>query len=263
MSYLKTCVIVISVSVIMCINSCNNQTDQKKVYNGINAKLYKNTPAWNLVHSMDIRNWELAKEEIRKDSSLSNFIEPLYGNSLLFWAALNSNDKAVQLLLNSGAEVNKCNFTGNSPIEIAAFYNNCDSHILQMMLEHQPGNDSLTTYLRNEALIAASKNCLKKVKLLINYKANPSWVSIKSEVFKTITPLAMSVIQEKFDIVEYYLIELNVDPSTGSFIRNNGDTVRITEQLHASFSAERTFDQEKTRQQINKILDFLAKKGYK
>ncbi len=262
MRYLTPCIALLAVCISGCINSCVNQTAQKKVHSGIDAELYKDTPSWNLVHAMDIGNFELAREEIRNDSSLVDYIEPIYGNSVLFWAALNSNEKAVELLLTSGAEVNKCSFSGDSPLEMAAFYNPCKSPILKMMLAHQPKNDSLTSYLKNEALIEASKNCLSYVKLLVDYKAIPSWVSKRDNVFKTITPLAMSVVHEKFDIVEYYLFECRVEPSSGNIINNKGDTILMTDILWKSYNAERTFDQEKTRQQIRKILDFLEKNGY-
>lgn len=243
-----------------CCTSCINQTHHKKVYNGIDAALYQDTPSWDLVHAMDIGNWEQAKEEIKKDSSLANFIEPNYGNSVLFWAALNSNEKAVELLLSSGAEVNKGNFSGDSPLEMAAFYNPCESHILGMLLTHQPGEDSLTSYFRNEALVLASKKCLNNVKLLIDSGADPNWISKTETPLKTLTPLSASVVREKFDIAAYYLIELGVNPSTGSITSIDGDTILITELLQKSYNVIRTFDQEKTRQQIQKILDFLEKK---
>lgn len=259
--HFKTGIIILFYCVFLSFNSCTINTSQKKVYNGIDAKLYKNTPAWNLVRALDVGDLKLAKGEIEKDSSISNYAEPVYGNSILFWAALNSNDNAVKLLLQCGAEVNKCNFSGDSPLQMAAFYNDCNSPILQIMLEHQPEYDSISFFYRNEALIRASSNCLKKVELLVEYKANPNWISKRDDVFETITPLGMSVVQEKFDIVEYYLIELAVNPSLGNIVNNQGDTISIIELLYKSYNTERTYDQEKTQQHIKRILDFLEKNG--
>jgi ankyrin repeat protein len=205
-------------------------------------------------------NLSKATEEINKDSSLANFIEPKYGNSLLLWAVLNNNEKAVELLLKSGAVVNKFNFFGDSPLEVSALYNTCDSEILQILLKYQPIDDSLTIYIRNEALINASKNCLNNVKLLVKNNANPLWISKKGEVFNSISPLAMSVIQEKYDITEYYLFELGIDPSSGNIINSKENTILMIDILQKSYSAKRTFDQEKTRQQIQKILDYIKSK---
>jgi hypothetical protein len=129
-----------------------------------------------------------------------------------------------------------------------------------MMLKHQPKNDSMSLYLRNEALVSASSNCLNFVKLLVSNKANPSWISKKDKTFNALTPLSESVVQKKFDIVEYYLIDLGVDPSIGSITTIDGDTISITELLQKSYKVERTFGQEETRQRISKILDFLEKK---
>jgi len=260
MNNLTIIILIFTACILECCTSPFSQNHQKKVYNGIDAELYKDTPAWQLVRALDNGRFELAKEKIRKDSSLANFVEPVYGNSVLFWAALNSNEKAVELLLNNGARVNMCNFFGESPLEMAAFYNPCESNILQMMLKHQPKNDSMSLYLRNEALVSASSNCLNFVKLLVSNKANPSWISKKDKTFNALTPLSESVVQKKFDIVEYYLIDLGVDPSIGSITTIDGDTISITELLQKSYKVERTFGQEETRQRISKILDFLEKK---
>jgi len=260
MTYVKLNITLISLFIIACNISCVNQSDQTKVYFGIDAELYKNTPAWNLVQALDMGNYSLASEEMNKDSSLANFIEPKYGNSVLLWAVLNSNEKAVDFLLKSGSNVNKSNLFGDSPLEIAAFYNDRNSIILKKLIDHQPKNDSLSSYLRDKALIAASKNCLNNVKLLINNGANPNWDSKTAAPVVNHSPLSAAVVNERYDIVEYYLIELNVNPSTGSIIGNDGDTITITELLKKSYNTERIFDHEKTRQQIRKILDYLELK---
>lgn len=262
MNNLTRIILIVTACIMECCTSPFSQNPQKMVYNGIDAELYKNTPAWQLVRALDRGKFELAKEQITKDSSLANFVEPVYGNSVLFWAALNSNEKAVELLLNNGARVNMCNYFGESPLEMAAFFNPCESNILQMMLKHQPLNDSMSLYLRNEALVLASKNCLNKVQLLINNGATPYWISNTETPLQTLTPLSAAIVQERFDIVEYYLIDLGVDPSIGSITTIDGDTISIKELLQKSYKVERTFGQEETRQQISKILDFLEKKSH-
>ena len=260
MRNVKSFIVIIAVYTLGHCTSCIDQSPHKKVYNGIDAELYKDTPAWQLVSALDNGKFELAKEQIRKDSSLANFVELVYGNSVLFWAALKSNEKAVELLLNNGARVNMCNYFGESPLEMAAFYNPCESNILHMMLKNQPLNDSMSLYLRNEALVLASKNCLNKVQLLIKNGATPYWISNTDTPLQTLTPLSAAIVQKRFDIVEYYLIDLGVDPSTGSITTIDGDVVSITELLQKSYNVERTFGQEKTREQIQRILEFLEKK---
>ena len=119
----------------------------------------------------------------------------------------------------------------------------------------------MTIILRNEALVGASKECLKNVKLLIGYGADPYWVSLKDSSMKTYTPLEAATIHQKYDIVEYYIKELGVDPASGMVVTIDGDTVTVKESLQKEYYAYYTKDEQK--KQIKKILNLLEAKNLK
>lgn len=242
-------------------NLPNQKPTDIPLYNGNDPRAYLNSPAMPLVNALDKGRWRVAKEEIRKNPSIVNYCDSNYRNPILYWAALNSNYKAVKLLLDAGADVNRINIGNESPLDVAAYYIDCDSPILQMMLEHQNEKDSLTQILRNEALVRASASCLSNVKLLVKYGANPLYVSQKDLVFENYTALAEAIVQGNYDIAAYYIIELGVDPKSGGIVNNRGDSISAIEQLKKSYKMERTFDEDKTRSQIKRILDFLERQN--
>ena len=228
-----------------------------------NPKTYKDTPAWNLVKALDNKNWKRAKEEINKNPKLVNYTDPAFGNSILLWAVVNENEIAVDLLLKAGADVNKSDFKGDNPLSIFTELNKTNDKILLNLLRHQPENDSITIIRRNEALVLASKNTLSQVKLLIRYNANPEYRCENDSSFKNNSPLSMAIVQQKYDIVAYYLGVLNVNPSSGCFINHQGDTTySINQLLEEDYNEALKQNNTDNSQKIKMIMDFLIKKGF-
>lgn len=219
------------------------------------------TKAWELVKSFDQKKWNKARDILINDSSIANYQDTIYENSLLFWAALNDNVKASKILLDFGADVNTGNTDNESPLEIAAhIFTECDSPILEMMLKHQPEDDSLTQYRRNEALVKASSDCLKKVKLLIEYGANPYYTSQNVELFYGYNSIQRAKIHEKYSILRYFLIELKLNPDSGITVNNGGDSSTVLQSLNEDYKKESRYGNEEIHQQIKELIDFLEQK---
>lgn len=242
-------------------SSCRVRKTSEIDYNGNDARLYQNTPAWELVNALNNANWNVARSVLKNDSALANYAESTYGNPVLFWAVLNKSDKAVDILLAFGADANKMNHFSESSVELAAYFPSCDNSIFSKILMHQFENDSMTVILRNEALVVASKECLKNVKLLIEYGADPYWISSKDTIMKTYSPLEAATIHQKYDIVEYYIKEIGVNPASGILVTVDGETVTVKESLQKEYYAYYTNDEQK--KQIKNILDFMEKQTYK
>jgi len=261
MVHLCKILIIAGILVILESSSCKVRKTGEVNYYGYDARLYQNTPVWELVNALNNANWNEAIIILKNDSALANYAESTYGNPVLFWAVLNKSDKAVDILLTFGADANKMNHFSESSVELAAYFPPCDNSIFSKILMNQYKDDSMTIILRNEALVGASKKCLKNVKILIEYGADPYWVSLKDSFMKTNTPLEAATIQQKYDIVEYYIKELGVDPASGVLVKIDGDTVTVKESLQRDYYAYYTKDEQK--KQIKKILDLLEAKNLK
>jgi ankyrin repeat protein len=77
---------------------------------GDDYRLFQNTPAWELAKAVQMENERKIKEIVSKDSSIINFQESKYGNTLLILTVSNQQMKSFKILLEQRADVNIHNF---------------------------------------------------------------------------------------------------------------------------------------------------------
>lgn len=226
---------------------------------GRDTKSFRATPAWSLVNALSKGNINKANKILRDDSTLVNFKEPNYGNSVLFWAVLNDYEQAVSCLLKHGANVNDRNNKAISILHICIQYTNCESDVLKLLLENQPSNN-VSQIIKNEALFVAGGYCLDKAKLLIEYKADPTCKISDPElslVDEKITPFASALLVQNYDVIEYYLFDLKLSPELASFQSFEGETITMLNQLKEDFAKSR-YDPY-LQKRIKRLIEFIEK----
>ena len=145
---------------------------------GYDYRLFQSTPAWDLAKA--VQDGDVAKiREIRNSNpELINYQESKYGETLLMLTIFNRNYKSFQALLDNGADVNIYDkFNGSS------------------------------------AIIKASRNDVKYVKLLVEYGANVNDIQVgkrRPDCSVRWTPLIAASRAGNFEVVKY-LVENGAD----------------------------------------------------
>lgn len=236
------------------IYSCGEECDPDREYVGKDYRAFCFTPAWDLVKAIQYGNLKVAEELIRSSPDLVNYQHSEYGNSLLFWATLNSNSKAINLLLQNGAKVEELNGKNTSPVELASFnYTDCESRILDSLIHYLPKGTEKSQSILNRSIIgAASQPCLRKVKLLISNGASPNFLQTKSHDVK-VSALSEAVIQGQYENLDFFLSTDDIELSSGKFTRADGTTVTLKQMLLEHLEDDWR-DQEEIRPKITALV---------
>lgn len=217
--------IIVLISVVIAFASCDKLTRDMKVdkasLKGSDYRLFQDSPAWILAKAV----WDDDSTEVKKivmsDTSLLNYREPIYGQTILFIPIYHNQQRIVELLLRLGG---KCNiydaFSGRSPI-IEACENNVDTTLLHILLRHganasdiEIGERKTGNTTRNTPLIVASRNGnLDLVKMLIDKGANINFVNEYDQ-----SALSECVIVERYKVA-YYLLQKGADYKRPIFYR--------------------------------------------
>ena len=228
---------------------------------GGDIRLWKNTPAWNL--AMSVRNGDTAriKRILAKGTISIDYREPTYGQSLLHWAIWCNKADMVKFLLKQGADINLRDYwSSESPIVLACSYPDIDAKIVRILLDnganpndHASENDSvfegrIRSY--DTPLIEAAKDDLAKTKMLIEAGADPSYCWRPGE-----NALNEAAIQQRFEIVEYLLIDCGMDPSQSFTITIHGDTLHLKDILDRSNPNYR--DTEENNTSLKRVYQYL------
>jgi len=256
--------IIVVISVVFAFASCEKLTRDMKVdkanLRGSDYRLFQDTPAWNLAKAV----WDDDSTEVKKivmsDTSLLNYREPIYGQTILFIPIYHNQQRVVELLLRLGG---KCNiydtFSGRSPI-IEACENNVDTTLLNILLRYganasdiEIGERKEGNTTRNTPLIVASINGnIDLVKILINKGAD---VNFRDEYGRT--ALSEAVRQERYNVIFYLLIKGANNRSYTSYIPSQKKYYFIQDELQY-LMPELNSQNYKIKMQI---VDFLRGKG--
>lgn len=172
---LYLCIIVLNII----FPSCREIRVDKTKLRGWDYRLFQDTPAWELAKAVQDSKVSRIKSIIQEDSTLINYQEPRFGETLLMLAIWNDDYKSFITLLESNADVNIYDkYDGTSAI-ILTCQNKLGVKYVQKLLEYganpndievgerRKGNFTRYTPLRG----AAETGDIESVKLLILYGA--------------------------------------------------------------------------------------------
>lgn len=71
-----------------------------------NIEIFRNTPSWDLAQAVDVEDVSKIKEILKKDTSLFNYREPLFGTTVLMRAVGNRKWHSAKQLLESSTNPN-------------------------------------------------------------------------------------------------------------------------------------------------------------
>jgi ankyrin repeat protein len=155
-----------------------------------------------------INNWDAVTYLIEKGAYLSDEdikTEDSQGNQLIHWAALNGNQKLVNLLIAKGADVNANNYHGDTPIVWAA--RNGRKDVVELLLtkganvnvKYNEGSTPLQMAISLEEIERYNDDYKQTIKLLI---AKGSDINVKALLDNGRTPLHLAALANWPDVAE-------------------------------------------------------------
>ena len=212
----------VSICFLFCLTSCYNQetlVDKNKILRN-DIRLYQSTPAWTLAKAVEDENIEIIKEEVLQKKIDVDYLDPLYGKTLLMMAIYNRKYESARTLLLLGANPNHHDtYQGKTPVIDAA--GNEDPKYLKLLLDYKGDPNSIENVFsgpnkrisseRNSALTACisaveGKNDLEKVKLLVEAGADINYT--KKGIIQTV--FGEALLLGKMDVA-LYLVEKGAD----------------------------------------------------
>lgn len=213
-------VIVLSITAfILFLASCADKKDEKLTVKDI--EIFKDTPAWDFAKALEKSNLRKAKEILSDNGNggLVNYQDPEFGTTLLMRAISTENYKAVEFLLQNGANPNIVAKVGGTALFDAVSHSwkdvaaNENLRFVKIMLEY--GADPNIPYCAPEAkgtispiecgtspLMHATQRGFEKVKLLVEAGAE---IDYKTELGTTAAIKAL--LHSKADVAHYLIVE--------------------------------------------------------
>lgn len=188
--------------------------DGKKNYQVYDIMLWKETAAWDFAECISNGDFDEAASLIKEKKVDVDFKEPRFGATLLSWAILNDNYKAVKFLVDHGANPNSHDFyDGRSPIFYAAS-EFCSKEILRYLLEHD-GNPN--DYVNEHEVLSHGRSIetpltgaafidIEKTKMLVDAGAD-----VNFSVEAGWTPYFKAAIKPRMDVLEYLVFNCTMD----------------------------------------------------
>lgn len=206
---------------------CNSSSQDRKLL-GVDVRLFQNTPAWKLAQAIEKEDTVKIRRLIKKNTTLLNFQEPTYGQSVVHWAVGKDCYYATRVLLDLGADPNQKAYDSTTAFIKACSKSYDEMGFLQLLLAY--GGDVNTiantkSALNCTPLIAAATTKLERVKILVNAGADIDCYcsnNNQSAVYE-------AAILAKIDILYYLIIEKGADYSRPVMKRIDGTTLYIVD----------------------------------
>jgi ankyrin repeat protein len=256
-------------SLLFCLASCYNQetlVDKSKTLRN-DIRLYQSTQAWTLAKAVKDENIEIIKNEVLQKKINVDYLDPLYGKTLLMMAIYNRKYESARTLLLLGANPNHHDaYQGKTPVIDAA--SSEDPKYLKLLLDYKGDPNSIENVFsgpnlrinseRNSSLTACisamdGKNDLEKVKLLVEAGADINYT--KKGIIQTV--FGEALLLGKMDVA-LYLVEKGADyskPITPTVFE--GDDVSVLYLLRSTVTELDSYQSQKKME----LIVFLKSKG--
>jgi ankyrin repeat protein len=239
------------------LSSCSN--GQEKMYAN-NIRIYENSPAWELAKAVEKEDIDRIKQLCRNDTSLVQYQETRFGQSLLEWAVYTNRYKAAKALAESGADPNLQSYNGTSAFIHAADINQTSDYV-KLLLQHggdpnavanpKPGAVENVQQLKTPLIAAAGSN-LESVKLLVEAGAD---VNYDNDQYQSALHEACNF--NRIDVVKYLVIEKGANFKKPLMRTIRGDSLFLTDLLR-----NMTFNLDSDSYKVKmEVVEFLTKRG--
>jgi len=249
-------------------------TDVKQLP-GYRFENFKNTPAWDLalaIENNDIENVIL----LSKNTSLINYKDPKFKQTLLNLSIVNGKKEIFKILLDAGASTNIISGTlnDNTPLLIAIdFQKNCDIFFIMNLIKYGANPNLEVKYLENgyvkgkipliQAINCSDDNgndCLSIIKILIQNNAKINVCKINSLTNKCEGVINECLLRDKMEVLKYFIIEKKIEiPDTvytfGGIDSGNMKAYSLKEILQAD--NYQYINNQKAEQAKNEILKYI------
>lgn len=199
--------------IMVIMQSCNSLLNYLP---GFDFKLFKNTPVWELAKAVENENVQKINELLKKKQVNVDYQEPKFGHTLLMLAVANNKAKAVEALLNNGANPNLTSKSNDNAVSIAAenYSDVCDTITINKLhkfggnlnyiqnIERNEDNGMHTLVKRTILMIAARNDCFAISKYIVENGGNINeWTYY--EGYGVITE---AIIQDNLKLAKYLII---------------------------------------------------------
>ena len=169
--------------IFLLLSSCREIIVDKTRLKGWDYRLFQETPAWELAKAVQDGRVSRIKSIIQEDSTLINYQEPRFGETLLMLAIWNDDYKSFSTLLENNANVNIYDtYDGTSAIILTCEYNLGKKYVEKLLEyganpndievgERRAGNNTRYTPLRG----AVENGNIETVKLLLQAGADVNY----------------------------------------------------------------------------------------
>lgn len=169
--------------IFLLLSSCREIIVDKTRLKGWDYRLFQETPAWELAKAVQDGRVSRIKSIIQEDSTLINYQEPRFGETLLMLAIWNDDYKSFITLLENNANVNIYDtYDGTSAIILTCEYNLGKKYVEKLLEyganpndievgERRDGNKTRYTPLRG----AVENGDIETVKLLLQAGADVNY----------------------------------------------------------------------------------------
>ncbi|MBF9236539.1 ankyrin repeat domain-containing protein [Hymenobacter sp. BT683] len=196
------------------------------------VRLFADSPAWSLARAVQFQQGWLIRLLLLARPAGSRYQEPVYGQTLLYYAVFTHRYLAVRALLKGGADPNAAfeNRQGKTPL-VEAARNYDTSKYVRLLLAHgadpnlatrPPGPPGLTT-----PLIEAAWSRLETVQVLLAQGATLNYITPTG--FHS--ALKAALVAQKIDIARYLLLEQHAAFRQPMGQTIDGDTFYIADLL--------------------------------
>jgi hypothetical protein len=229
---------------------------------GHDFRLFEDGPAWKLAQAARKEDTRAIQRLAAANPSWVRAQEPRFGQTVLLVATTRKLSRAVQALLEAGADPNQQNtYNGTSPLMEAA-EDETSSALLRLMLRHggnpnavsQPTQPGRVGLMPVTPLVIAAKNRLESVQLLVEAGAD---VNFSSGPPAYQSPLKAALNAERFDVLRYLIVDKQARVHVPLGLTLKGDTIRIANLLrNAAYPLASPEYQQKMQ-----LVDYLKGRG--
>ena len=184
-----------------------------RVLLGKDVALYYGTPVQTIAEAIaNGDNSELAEELKKLPKDYINYREEKFRIPLNKFAILHANFEALKLLTEHGADPNLPSSNGETAFteSVLAARLLLDNKYMTYLIEN--GGDVNYDQSTYTPLMIASRFKLENVILLVEAGADPHYVDKRKNNSIVHSPLKTAILNDRIDIVNYYLFECGVDP---------------------------------------------------
>lgn len=252
---------IVSIGMILLLPSCGHE-----YLPGFDFTSFNGTPVEELAKAVEDDDAAAISSFVKENPGLVDYQETEFGHSVLFLAVVNQKYNAVKSLLDNGASLSVKSYSDSSDVlmTLCNGYGDteCDTVMLNLLLKYSPDLRSIHYDSQGNGIpllrtAAKSGMCIVFIKTLVAAGADINYLP-NNEADDS--PIAAALMQDRLDLVKYFLIEEQAKVPAYCFIRSEKtgpDSITVTRLLN-----EQDYSRDPKQQKLKQeILTYLQSAG--